>query len=105
VCALPVKELTDTAPVYRRPAEEPARLEELQGLDLRSIREPEDYGATLLALLESPNLCSREWVYRQYDQFVGGQTLVRPGADAAVVRIDGTRRAGPVSVCTTGTGS
>ena len=101
VCALPVKDLTDTAPVYRRPAEEPDRLEELQGLDLRSIREPEDYGATLLALLESPNLCSREWVYRQYDQFVGGQTLVRPGGDAAVVRIEGTRRALALSLdCT-----
>ncbi len=93
VCALPVAELTDAAPVYRRPAEEPARIEELQRLDLGAVREPADYGAALLTLLESPNLCSREWVYRQYDQFVGGQTLLRPGGDAAVVRIEGTRRA------------
>src|SRR4030095_9272356 len=40
-----------------------------------------------------PNLCSREWVYRQYDQFVGGNSVLRPGADAAVVRVEGTRRA------------
>ena len=93
VCALPVAALTDAAPVYRRPAEEPARLEELQKLDLQSIRPPDDYGAALLALLESPNICSREWVYRQYDQFVGGNTVLRPGADAAVVRVEGTRRA------------
>ena len=93
VCALPVSALTDSAPVYRRPAEEPGRLEELQRLDLQTVRQAEDPSATLLALLESPNLCSREWVYRQYDQFVGGNTILRPGADAAVVRVEGTRRA------------
>jgi phosphoribosylformylglycinamidine synthase len=93
VCALPVSALTDAAPIHRRPAEEPLRLDEIQRLDPGTIPEPDDYTQTLLTLLESPNLCSREWVYRQYDQFVGGQTLVRPGADAAVVRVDGTRRA------------
>src|SRR5215468_7383228 len=93
VCALPVSALTDGAPVYRRPAEEPARLEEAQRLDLQAVVEPDDLGAALLTLLESPNLCSREWVYRQYDQFVGGNTLLRPGGDAAVVRVEGTRRA------------
>jgi len=93
VCALPVSALTDAAPVYRRPAEEPARLEDLQRFDPADVREPADWTATLLALLESPNLCSREWVYRQYDQLVGGQTVMRPGADAALVRIEGTQRA------------
>jgi phosphoribosylformylglycinamidine synthase len=93
VCALPVAALTDAAPVYRRPAEEPARLEELQRLDVAAVREPADYTHALLTLLESPNLCSREWVYRQYDQLVGGNTVVRPGGDAAVVRVEGTRRA------------
>jgi phosphoribosylformylglycinamidine synthase len=92
VCALPVRALTDEAPVYRRPAEEPVRLEELQRLDLAAIREPIDFTQTLATLLESPNLCSREWVYRQYDQLVGGNTVVRPGGDAAVIRLDGTRR-------------
>ncbi len=93
VCALPVAALTEAAPLYRRPAEEPARLEELQRLNLDEVREPPDYGRTLETLLESPNLCSREWIYRQYDQFVGGGTVLRPGGGAAVVRIDGTRRA------------
>jgi phosphoribosylformylglycinamidine synthase II len=93
VCALPVAAFTESAPIYRRPAEEPSRLEELQRLDLQSVRQPDDWNAALLGLLESPNLCSREWVYRQYDQFVGGNTIVRPGADAAVIRIEGTRRA------------
>src|SRR4029077_3324612 len=61
VCALPVSALTDSAPVYRRPAEEPGRLEEAQRLALQTVTEPDDLGAALLALLESPNLCSREW--------------------------------------------
>jgi len=92
VCALPVAALTGSAPVYRRPAEEPARLEEQQRFDPRDVREPADYTHALITLLESPNLCSREWVYRQYDQLVGGNTVARPGADAAVIRIEGTRR-------------
>jgi phosphoribosylformylglycinamidine synthase len=93
VCALPVAALTDGAPVYRRPASEPSQLEELQRLDPTTVPQPADYTQTLLTLLESPNLCAREWVYRQYDQFVGANTLLRPGADAAVIRIEGTRRA------------
>jgi phosphoribosylformylglycinamidine synthase len=98
VCALPVAALTEAAPVYRRPAEEPARLEELQRFDAAEVPEPTDYGHALQTLLESPNLCSREWVYRQYDQLVGGNSVVRPGADAAVVRVEGTRRALALSV-------
>src|SRR6185503_4794860 len=93
VCTLPVAALTESAPVYRRPAEEPSRLEEMQRLDPAEIAEPPDLTHALLTLLESPNLCSREWVYRQYDQLVGGNTVVRPGGDAAVVRIEGTTRA------------
>jgi phosphoribosylformylglycinamidine synthase len=92
VAAIPAAILTDSAPVYRRHAEEPARLDESQGLDLRTIREPSDWTQALHTLLESPNLCSREWIYRQYDQFVGSGTVVRPGGDAAVIRVDGTRR-------------
>ena len=76
MCAIPVDILTSAAPVYRRPAEEPARIEELQRLDAITLREPTDFSATLQTLLESPNLCSREWVYRQYDQIVGGKNPV-----------------------------
>jgi phosphoribosylformylglycinamidine synthase len=92
VCAIPAAILTDAAPVYRRPAEEPVRLNERQALDLRNVPEPGDYTQTLQTLLESPNLCSREWIYRQYDQFVGGGSVIRPGGDAALVRVEGTRR-------------
>ncbi|MBI2911804.1 MAG: DUF559 domain-containing protein, partial [Chloroflexi bacterium] len=51
------------------------------------------YNAVLLRLLGSPNLASRQWVYRQYDHQVMTNTVVAPGADAAVLRIRGTQRA------------
>src|SRR6059036_2885496 len=53
VCALPVAALTQAAPVYRRPAEEPARLEQLQHFDPAEVREPADLSAALIQLLES----------------------------------------------------
>jgi len=61
-------------------------------------RVPSEHGASelhgaLLKLLSSPNLASKEWVYRQYDHMVRTNTVVLPGADAAVVRIKETRRA------------
>ena len=52
-----------------------------------------DYDEALRKLLASPNLASKEWVYRQYDHMVRTNTAVLPGADAAVVRIKETRRA------------
>jgi phosphoribosylformylglycinamidine synthase len=93
VVALPVAVIGDNAPVYQRPASEPADLGARQSLDLERVPVPQDLQATLLSLLESPNLCSREWVFEQYDQLVGANTVVRPGGDAALVRIEGTRRA------------
>ncbi len=52
-----------------------------------------DPGAVLLGLLGSPNLASRRWVYEQYDQHVGTNTVAGPGRGAAVLRVKGTRRA------------
>ncbi len=92
VVDVPLEPITGGAPVYTRPAAEVAGAED-EVLELRRIPEPVDYGEALLTLLESPNLASREWVYRQYDTYVGGATVVRPGSDAAVVRIPGTQRA------------
>jgi phosphoribosylformylglycinamidine synthase II len=82
VCAdIPVAALTDAAPAYDRPrAELPSR-------PILAVPESHDPGADLLALLASPNVGSRAWVWRQYDHIVRGGTLVRPGSDAAVVRV------------------
>ncbi|MCC6767178.1 MAG: phosphoribosylformylglycinamidine synthase subunit PurL [Deltaproteobacteria bacterium] len=98
VVDLPIAPLTDDAPVYERPAIEPRETDESAKLQLKDLTEPADYNQTLVRLLESPNLCSREWVYRQYDSYVGGGTVVRPGSDAAVVRLPGTDKAVAMTV-------
>jgi phosphoribosylformylglycinamidine synthase len=69
---------------YERPYGKPPQAEPL---DVAKLRVPDDLGATLLRLLASPNIASKEWVYRQYDHMVRIGTVVRPGADAAVVRV------------------
>ncbi|HKY07571.1 MAG TPA: phosphoribosylformylglycinamidine synthase subunit PurL [Candidatus Binatia bacterium] len=93
VVDIPIRALTKEAPTYQRPASRPAHQEQLQQLELSTVREPKDFGATLKQLLGSPNLASKEWIYRQYDQFVRTNTVVGPGADAAVIRIKGTQKA------------
>jgi phosphoribosylformylglycinamidine synthase subunit PurL len=90
---IPIGALTQEAPVYQRPAARPPRLDELQHLDLSDIAAPADLGAALKQLLGSPNIASKEWVYRQYDHFVRSNTVVAPGADAAVIRLKGTKKA------------
>src|SRR2546429_2178147 len=145
VCDVPVKALTDEAPVYERPLKagsadvpsalsapdslayagerpalpantapvnvlaektDPTLTEEPAasvggGTDIISPAPPTtpnpgaapNHNDALLRLLASPNLASKEWVYRQYDHMVRTNTAVLPGADAAVVRIKETRRA------------
>ncbi|RFC66332.1 phosphoribosylformylglycinamidine synthase subunit PurL [Fulvimarina endophytica] len=86
VANLPIKELGDEAPEYDRPWNEPKLRSEIPSSDLA---EPGDYGDALLKLLSSPDLCSRRWVFEQYDTLIQGNSLQRPGGDAGVVRVDG----------------
>jgi phosphoribosylformylglycinamidine synthase len=82
VCDIPTGVLTDEAPVYDRPRG--------PGPGSRgsvAVPVPGDLGRELLDLIGSPNVGSRAWVWRQYDQIVRGGTIVRPGSDAAVVRV------------------
>jgi phosphoribosylformylglycinamidine synthase len=93
VVDIPVDPVAAASPELSRPAREPAALRERQKLDLSALAPEEDPAAALLALLDSPNLCSKAWVYRQYDQLVQANTLLGPGGDAALVRVrrdDGT---------------
>ena len=92
VASIPVAALTDAAPLYDRPAARPARQDEVQRLDVDALPQPEDMTRALERLLESPNLASREPIYRQYDHYVRSNTVLAPGADAAVVRIKGSSR-------------
>jgi phosphoribosylformylglycinamidine synthase subunit PurL len=90
VADIPVASLSDEAPVYDRPAAPPAMPMRVRGTKKRPVA-PQP-GAALRALLASPNICSRRWVYRQYDWIVQSNTVVGPGSDAAIVRIKGSRR-------------
>ena len=54
--------------------------------------EPENYGECLRAILASPNVSEKGWIWTQYDHMVGTNTVERPGGDAAVMRVKGTRK-------------
>ncbi len=92
VAAVPVSALTSDAPVYERPAEPPRYHDLIQSLSLDTLPQPKSYSDTLRTLLASPNLSSRAWVYQQYDHMVGTNTVLGPGAGAAVIRIKETGR-------------
>ncbi len=82
---LPIKELGDEAPLYDRPhVPSPA----LPVIHARDIAPPLSIADALVKLIGSPELCSRRWVWEQYDHVIGGNTVQRPGGDAAVVRIE-----------------
>jgi phosphoribosylformylglycinamidine synthase II len=85
---LPVASLVDGAPRYDVPRKRPGRLTGPIGGQPAG-----DPGATLRTLLGSPAVGSRRWIYQQYDQLVGSGTAIRPGGDAGVVRLPGSRRA------------
>ncbi|ABO50876.1 phosphoribosylformylglycinamidine synthase subunit II [Desulforamulus reducens MI-1] len=92
VAEMPAKALTDEAPLYHRPTEVPAYLEDIHNFPLEQLNMPDDYNEVLLKLLATPNIASKEYVYRQYDHMVGLNTVVLPGSDAAVLRVKGTKK-------------
>src|SRR5712671_4373820 len=81
---LPIKELGDEAPVYDRPHVESPKLPILKAAD---VAPPIASGDALLRLIGSADLCCKRWVWEQYDHVILGNTVQRPGGDAAVVRV------------------
>ncbi|GAA3021111.1 phosphoribosylformylglycinamidine synthase subunit PurL [Streptosporangium longisporum] len=84
---IPPGTAADEGPVYERPFHEPAGQVALNGDDPARLPRPDDLRATLLQLLGSPNLASKEWVTSQYDRYVRGNTVLAQPADAGVLRI------------------
>ncbi|GBG10168.1 phosphoribosylformylglycinamidine synthase II [Paenibacillus sp. MY03] len=93
VADMPVKALVDECPVYNKPSSEPASFRESAAIDTAAFDEITDLNGALEKVLASPTVASKEWVYNQYDYMVRTATAVRPGSDAAVVLVDGTRKA------------
>lgn len=95
VADMPADSLADDAPIYDPAMERPAYLDEAQAFDPTTLIHPESVSElteTLLRLLGSPNICSRRWIWEQYDHQVMVNTVVLPGGDAAVLRIGDTGR-------------
>jgi phosphoribosylformylglycinamidine synthase II len=93
VAEIPAKSLADDGPRYERPYSPPGYQDMLTALNYDSLPDVKDPNTALLSLLASPTIASKRWVYEQYDHMVRTNTMVRPGSDAAVVRIKGTNKA------------
>ncbi|MCR9213535.1 MAG: phosphoribosylformylglycinamidine synthase subunit PurL [Proteobacteria bacterium] len=90
VADLPVAPLADAAPEYDRPwvpTPKPAKI------SAEEVQQPNDLREVLLKLMGSSEIASRKWIWEQYDHMVMGDTIQRPGGDAAVVRVHGTDKA------------
>jgi phosphoribosylformylglycinamidine synthase len=97
VAEIPNRALVDAAPVYNRPTARPEYLDRVAQLEIGSVpAAPPD--EALRALLGSPTIASKRWVYRQYDHMVRTNTIVLAGMGAGVVRVKGTKRALAMSV-------
>jgi len=99
VAEVPLALLIGQCPVYDRPTARPpshARPGAVERVDI-SLKD------AIEALVGSPNLCDKRWVFEQYDHLIGTNTVVGPGADAAVLRIKGTKKA--VALCLDGNGA
>jgi phosphoribosylformylglycinamidine synthase II len=81
---LPIKELGDEAPLYDRPY---VKTRKQKPVDASSISPRHSNSDTLLALLSTPDLCSKRWVWEQYDHLILGNTIRAPGGDAAIIRV------------------
>ena len=92
VANLPVDALAEEAPVYENEKREPVRIQEFANMeDFKP--EVADASETLLALLKQPTIASKRMIYETYDSQVRTNTVVRPGSDAAVLRVRGTNKA------------
>ena len=94
VVDLPVSLLTDDCPIYKRPTKRPKKIKGINRLISKNIRRIKYNSKSLfLKLLSDENICSREWIYRQFDYMVGTNTITPPGSDSAIIRIKGTKKA------------
>ncbi|MCS6935058.1 MAG: phosphoribosylformylglycinamidine synthase subunit PurL [Chitinophagales bacterium] len=79
------------APVYEREYKEPAYYQENKKFDIEKLPLPDDYRQVAQALVQSPNIASKKWVYEQYDSMVGIANLsTNSPSDAAVIRVLGS---------------
>ncbi|HEY0139986.1 MAG TPA: phosphoribosylformylglycinamidine synthase subunit PurL [Thermoanaerobaculia bacterium] len=94
VAKIPVEPISTEAPLYERPMARPAYADQIQPVLVRERGADGDLTDTLARLMASPNLCSKNWIFGQYDTTVRTNTVAGPEKrDAAVIRIKDTGRA------------
>ncbi len=104
VADAPAAALAEESPAYDRPVRRPAWIDELQASP-SGDEPPQDLAGALLALLSSPSIASKEWVWEQYDHMIFLGTIQGPGGDATVIRLPDTEVAvaltvdGPARFC------
>jgi phosphoribosylformylglycinamidine synthase len=92
VIDIPVKAVVDLCPAYRRPVEAPAFVRRLARYKIPEMPADLDLNQVFLQLVASPDIADKQWVFRQYDHMVQINTIVLPGADAAVLRLKGMKK-------------
>ncbi len=88
-CDVPVQPISEQAPEYDRPWTATPKKPELKAAEVPA----HDPAKALKTLMSSPDLASRRWIWEQYDHLVRGHTVQRPGGDAAIVRLPGSKKA------------
>lgn len=94
---VPAKSLAEGVPIVKRESKRPSYLDNLT-VDISKLPEPDDLNEVLLKLFDLPNIASKAYVYNQFDQTAGTDTVVSPGSDAAVLRIKGSKKGIAVSI-------
>jgi len=91
---VPARSLAEDVPVRYYQGKIPAKLKEIQKLDLEMVIQPEDYNQALLKMLASPNVSSKEWVYKDNKKISaeGTEVILFPGDDAGVLKIKGSKK-------------
>jgi len=91
---IPIEPLVSEAPLYHRPTQPRDKAPDIDPASL-PVRDPLD---CLRKLIACPDLASKRWIWEQYDHLVMGNTVKRPGGDAAVIRLDDAGKA--LALCT-----
>jgi phosphoribosylformylglycinamidine synthase len=92
VAEIPANALAEQGPVYRRPMQRPAYLDKTGRADLSGVPLPPKLDQVLLDLLAAPDIACKQPVWQRYDHMLYCNSVVEPGSDAAVLRVQGTRR-------------
>lgn len=101
VAEVPAKALAH-APAYVRETKEPEVVKVSPQFDIYSLPQPQDLNEAVLKMISNPNLASKEYIYRQYDYMVRTDTIIRPGHDASLLRIKGTKKGIAVTIDSNG---